>query len=74
MISPEMMQQVMANAQQYQAFQQQFGMFAQQFQGGPQQMMTPQAIVQQKLNSGEMSQAQFEQLRMMANGLMGTNK
>ena len=62
----------MSNAQQYQAFQQQFGMFAQQFQGP--QMMNPQMIVQQKLNSGEMTQAQFEQLRMMANGLMGMNR
>lgn len=73
MLSPEMMQQLMGNAQQYQAFQQQFGLFAQQFQGGPQQM-NPQMIVQQKLNSGEMSQQQFEQLRMMANQLMGTNR
>lgn len=73
MLSPEMMQQLMANAQQYQAFQQQFGLFAQQFQGGPQQL-SPQAIVQQKLNSGEMTQAQFEQLRMMANQLTGSNR
>lgn len=73
MFNPQMMPQVMANAQQMQALQQQFGLFAQQFQGGPQQM-SPQAVVQQKLNSGEMSQQQFEQLRMMANQLMGTNR
>jgi hypothetical protein len=35
--------------------------------------MNPQAIVQQKLNSGEMTQTQYEQLRQMANMIMGTN-
>lgn len=73
MFNPAMIQQLMGNAAQYQNFQQQFSSFAQQFQGGPQQM-NPQAIVQQKLNSGEMTQAQFEQLRQMANQLMGYNK
>jgi 3-methyladenine DNA glycosylase Tag len=64
-------QQMMNNAQQMQQFQQQFGQFQQQFSGNGQ--MNPQAIVQQKLNSGEMSQQQFEQLRQMANMMMGTN-
>lgn len=40
------------------------------FQAG---QMTPQQIVQQKLNSGEMTQEQFNQLRAMANQIMGTN-
>lgn len=35
--------------------------------------MSPQQIVQQKLNSGEMSQEQFNQLRVMANQIMGIN-
>lgn len=72
MIDPQMFQAVMNNAQRMQQFQQQFGMFQQQFQGG-QNQMNPQAIVQQKLNSGEMSQQQYEQLRQMANMMMGTN-
>jgi hypothetical protein len=33
--------------------------------------MSPQDIVQQKLNSGEMSQEQFNQLREMANAITG---
>lgn len=69
MINPMVIQQIMANQQSMQNFQQQFGQFAQQFQTG--QAMNPQMLVQQKLNSGEMSQAQFEQLRNMANQLMG---
>lgn len=73
MIDPRMFQQMMNNAQQMQQFQQQFGLFQQQFQGG-QNVMNPQAIVQQKLNSGEMTQAQYEQLRQMANQIMGTNR
>lgn len=71
MIDPRAFQQMMNNAQQMQQFQQQFGMFQQQFQGP--NGMNPQAIVQQKLNSGEMTQAQYEQLRQMANMIMGTN-
>lgn len=70
MINPMALQQIMANQQNLQNFQQQFNQFAQQFQGGPQQM-NPQMLVQQKLNSGEMSQAQFEQLRNYANMLTG---
>lgn len=71
MVNPMAFQQMMNNAQQMQQFQQQFGQFQQQFQGNGQ--MNPQALVQQKLNSGEMSQQQFEQLRQMANMMMGTN-
>lgn len=37
------------------------------------QQITPQQIVQQKLNSGEMTQEQFNQLRAIANQIMGTN-
>lgn len=37
------------------------------------QQITPQQIVQQKLNSGEMTQEQFNQLRSIANQIMGTN-
>lgn len=69
MINPMALQQILNNQQNFQSFQQQFGQFAQQFQG-PQQM-NPQMLVQQKLNSGEMTQAQFEQLRNMANQIMG---
>lgn len=72
MLDQNAFQQMMANAQQMQMMQMQFNQFAQQFQGGPGQM-NPQAIVQQKLNSGEMTQAQFEQIRQQANMLMGTN-
>lgn len=71
MIDPMAFQQMMNNAQQMQMFQQQFGQFQQQFQGNGQ--INPQALVQQKLNSGEMSQQQYEQLRNMANMIMGTN-
>lgn len=71
MIDPTAFQQMMNNAQQMQMFQQQFGQFQQQFQGNGQ--FNPQAIVQQKLNSGEMTQQQYEQLRRMANMMMGTN-
>ena len=70
MINPMALQQIMANQQNLQNFQRQFNQFAQQFQGGPQQM-NPQMLVQQKLNSGEMTQAQFEQLRNYANMLTG---
>lgn len=73
MIDPRMFQQMISNQQQLQQFQQQFGQFQQQFQGGM-NGMNPQAIVQQKLNSGEMTQQQYEQLRNMANMLTGMNK
>ena len=35
--------------------------------------LSPQQLVQQKLNSSEMTQEQFNQLRAMANQIMGTN-
>ena len=69
MINPMAFQQMIANQQMMQNFQQQFGQFSQQFQGN--QQANPQMLVQQKLNSGEMTQAQFEQLRNMANQIMG---
>ena len=48
---------------------QRFNQFCQQMQ---QQGKNPQEIVQQLLNSGQMSQAQFEQFRQLANNLLGT--
>lgn len=33
----------------------------------------PQAVVQELLNSGQMSQQQYEQLRQKANRIMGMN-
>lgn len=72
MVNQEMIQQIMANQQRMQQFQQQFNAFQQQFQGGPQQM-NPQMIIQQKLNSGEMSQQQFNELRQFANMITGMN-
>lgn len=50
-------------------FQSQFQNFAQQMQG----QMNPQMQVQQLLNSGRMTQQQFENIRSIANGIMGTN-
>lgn len=44
---------------------QKFQQFQRQFQGDPQQM------VQQMLNSGQMSQQQFGQLQQMARQIMG---
>lgn len=35
--------------------------------------MTPEQIVRQKIQNGEMSQAQFEQYRQIANRLTGRN-
>lgn len=70
MIDPNQFQMMMNNAQQFQQFQQQFGQFCQQFQGN---QMNPQMQVQQFLNSGRMTQQQFEQIRQQANAIMGTN-
>ena len=60
-------------------FQQQFGgfnnfvtefnNFRQQF--GQNAQMTPQQIIQQKIQNGEISQEQFNQVAMMANQMMG---
>lgn len=72
MIEPMAMQQIMANAQRFQQFQQQFGQFTQQLQGGG-QPFDGRAQVMQKLQSGEMSQADFEQCRQWANQMTGMN-
>lgn len=71
MMDQQVLQQIMANAQQMQAFQQQFNQFAQQFQGG--QQMSPYGMVQGMMNSGEMSQQDFERCRKMANMMTGKN-
>lgn len=47
-------------------FQQQLKNFAQSLQG-----RNPQQIVQELLNSGKMTQSQFNQLRDMANKITG---
>lgn len=52
-----------------QNFMQQFQLFQQQMQGKG----DPQAMVQNMLNSGQMTQDQFNQLRMMANQITGKN-
>jgi hypothetical protein len=51
------------------AFMQQFQLFQQQMQGKG----NPQQLVQNMLNSGQMTQDQFNQLRMMANQITGKN-
>ncbi len=51
-----------------QNFQNQFNQLQQQIN---QQGLDPQMMVQQLLNSGKMSQAQFNQLRDMANAITG---
>ena len=55
-----------------QNFQNQFNAFKQQFQmqNGN---ISPQEKVQQLLNSGQMSQQQFDQLRQIANQITGKN-
>lgn len=50
-------------------FMQQFQLFQQQMQGNG----NPQQLVQNMLNSGQMTQDQFNQLRMMANQITGKN-
>ena len=45
---------------------QQFKIFAQNYKG-----MDPQMVVQQLINSGQMTQEQFNQLRAIANQLTG---
>lgn len=55
----------------FQNFQAQFKNFAQNF--NQQNQMSPQERVQQLLNSGQMTQEQFEQLRAMANQITGKN-
>ena len=73
MLSNEAFNQVMSNAKQMQQLQMQFSQFMQMFQTGP-QAMDPRMIVQQKLNSGEMTQQQFEMLRQQANMLTGIGR
>lgn len=51
-------------------FQNQFNAFKQQFMAGG---ISPQEKVQQLLNSGQMTQQQFDQLRMLANQITGKN-
>jgi hypothetical protein len=72
MLNPAVFQQMMSNAQMMQQFQQQYQQFGQQFSALPNQM-SPQQIVQQKLANGEMTQEQFNQIRMMANAISGMN-
>ena len=48
---------------------QRFQQFCQQIQQNGQ---NPQQMVQQLLNSGKMSQAQFDQFRQVANNILGT--
>ena len=52
-------------------FQNQFNAFKQQF--NMQNNISPQEKVQQLLNSGQMTQQQFDQLREMANKITGKN-
>lgn len=60
-----MFQQLLSNPQQ---FKQQLEQFARNFQQGGQ---NPQALVQQLLNSGKMTQSQFNQYRDIANQITG---
>lgn len=50
-------------------FMNQFNTFQQQF--SQQAQMTPQQIIQQKIQNGEISQEQFNAVAQMANQLMG---
>lgn len=56
----------------YQNFQQRFRQFAENF--NRQSQLTPQQRVQQLLDSGQMTQEQFNQLSQMANAITGTKK
>ena len=60
-----MFQQLLNNPLQ---FKQQFEQFARNFQQSGQ---NPQALVQQLLNQGKMTQAQFNQYRNIANQITG---
>lgn len=51
-------------------FRNQFNLFQQNVQN---QGINPQQKVQELLNSGQMSQQQFEQIRQMANQITGKN-
>ena len=63
------MQNLMSNPQ---MFLQKFKEFATNFQQNS-KGLTPQQMVQNLLNNGKMTQAQFNQYRNMANQIMGTN-
>ena len=52
-------------------FQAQFNAFKQRFM--MQNNVTPQQKVQELLDSGQMTQQQFDQLRMLANQITGKN-
>ena len=56
---------------QFDQFRQNFTNFAQQFQ--QQSTISPQQKVQELLNTGQMSQQQFNQLRDIANRITGKN-
>lgn len=58
------LQQLLSNPQ---MFQQKFNEFAQGFQNGA----NPQQLVQNLLNNGKMTQAQFERYRQIANQITG---
>lgn len=60
----QQLQQLMSNPQ---LFQQQLNSFAQNIQRDA----NPQKMVQDLLNSGKMTQTQFEQYRQIANQLTG---
>ncbi len=63
-----MLQQLQALMQNPQMFQQKFSEFASKFQNSK---VTPQQMVQNLLNSGKMTQEQFNQFRNIANQLTG---
>ena len=65
-MNPQLMQ-LMQNPQ---MLQQKLSEFAQQLQNSN---MTPQQMVQNMLNSGKMSQAQFNQYRDIVNKFTGMN-
>lgn len=52
-------------------FVNEFNNFRQQF--GQNAQMSPQQIIQQKLQNGELTQEQFNQVAQMANQMMGIN-
>ena len=69
MLPPNFMQ-IFGNAQNMQSRFQQFVQNFQQQNGGN---MNPQQMVQQLLNSGRMTQDQFNQIQNMANMFFGKN-
>lgn len=56
-----------------QNFQNQFNQFSRNFSNNN-NGMNPQAMVQNLLNSGQMTQDQFNQFRIMANQITGQNR